>query len=310
MDKIASRRTAGEIDVHVGGWRYLGIKATTAEVIVGNRNGVWLTRTVQSKPAKERWDRSNLEMVVAMPRRKNEDDPKMDGERLKSEVIVMVKGYKDKSEAEEHVPVPKRVYISREKLKEFGFTATCPWCMSLLCGTARQAHTEHCRRRIEEELKGTAKANAATRRMKEYQDRAAEKGTKRTKADQEEGRQQREHGESKARMEEDAPTSSSSGSGDVTPTQSSSTMKMSGHEGGDGCKETTKKRKVEEEHPEDPVRDDGKWMRTDGKKRKAGQESEESRLRKTVRYLKELDKMENKKGSGKFKRSWKWRKLR
>ena len=40
-------------------------------------------------------------------------------------------------------------------------------------------------------------------------------------------------------------------------------------------------------------------MRTDGNKRKAGEESEESRLRKTVRYLKELDKMENKKESGK-----------
>ena len=38
-------------------------------------------------------------------------------------------------------------------------------------------------------------------------------------------------------------------------------------------------------------------MRTDGNKRKAGEESEESRLRKTVRYLKELDKMENKKES-------------
>ena len=44
------------------------------------------------------------------------------------------------------------------------------------------------------ELKGTAKAHAATRRMKEYQDTAAEKGTTRTKADQEEERQQREHG--------------------------------------------------------------------------------------------------------------------
>ena len=139
--------------------------------------------------------------------------------------------------------------------------------------------------------------------MKEYQDRAAEKGTKRTNADQEEGRQQREHGESTARMAEDAPTSSSSGSGDMTPTQSSSssgsTTKMSGHEGGDGCKEIIKKRKAEEEHPEDPERDDGKWMRTVGNKRKAGDESEESRLRKTVRYLKELDKMENKKESGK-----------
>ena len=74
---------------------------------------------------------------------------------------------------------------------------------------------------------------------------------------------------------------------------------MSGHEGTERCKETTKKRKAEEEHPEDPERDDGKWMWTDGNKRKAGEESEESRLRKTVRYLKELDKIENKKESGK-----------
>ena len=130
---------------------------------------------------------------------------------------------------------------------------------------------------MKEELKGTAKAHAATRRVKYYQNRAAEKGTKRTKADQEEG-QQREHGESTVQMEEDAPTSSSSGSGDVAPTQSSSSsssaMKTSGREGGEGLKEAIKKRKAEE-HPADLERDDRKRMRTDGNKRKAGEESEE-----------------------------------
>ena len=39
---------------------YLRVEATTAEVIVRNRNGVWLTGTVRRKPVKERWDRSNL----------------------------------------------------------------------------------------------------------------------------------------------------------------------------------------------------------------------------------------------------------
>ena len=63
----------------------------------------------------------------------------------------------------------KRVYISRENLEEFGFTARCPGCMSLFRGIARQAHTESCRRRIEEELQGTAKAHASTRRMKQHQ---------------------------------------------------------------------------------------------------------------------------------------------
>ena len=82
--------------------------------------------------------------------------------------------------------------------------------------------------------------------------------------------------------------------------RSSSAVKTNGREGGDGCKEAIKKRKAQEEHPEDPERDDGKWMRTDGNKRKAGEESEESRLRKTVRYLKELDKMENKEESDKM----------
>ena len=108
----------------------MGVKATTAEVIVGNPNGVWLARAVRTKPDKERWDRSNLEMVVSVPWRRNEDDPEMDGERQKSEVIVMDEDYKEKLEAEEHVPVPKRVYISRENLEEFGFTARCLGCMS------------------------------------------------------------------------------------------------------------------------------------------------------------------------------------
>ena len=80
-------------------------------------------------------------------------------------------------------------------------------------------------------------------------------------------------------MEEDAPASSSSGNG-----------RMSGHEGGDRCKET----RAEEEHSEDPERGDGKWMRTEGNKRKAGEgETEESRLRKTVRYLKALARAES-----------------
>ena len=59
----------------------LGVKATTAEVIVENRSGVWLTRTVRRKPAKERWDRSNLELALAVPWGKSEDDPKMGGKR-------------------------------------------------------------------------------------------------------------------------------------------------------------------------------------------------------------------------------------
>ena len=109
---------------------------------------------------------------MAVPWRKSEDDHKMDGERLKSDVVIMDRVHRERVEMEEHVRVPKRVCTSRENLEEFGFTARCPGCTSLLRGTTRQAHTENCRRRVEVELKGAAKADAAMRRMKEYQDRA------------------------------------------------------------------------------------------------------------------------------------------
>ena len=132
-------------------------------------------------------------MVVAVSWRKNEDDPKMDGERLKSEVVTMDDEYRERSWRQRSTSrFRSGVYVSRENLEEFGLMAKCPGCMSLLWGTARQAHTENCRRRNGEELKGIAKADAATRRMKEYRDRAAAKGTKRTNTSQEEGHQQHE----------------------------------------------------------------------------------------------------------------------
>ena len=137
---------------------------------------------------RDRWERSNLGMIVAVPWCKKEDDANMDGERLEGEVVMMDKDYKEKLETEERLPVPKRVYSTREDLEEFGFTARCPGCMSLLKGSARQAHTENCRRRIELELRGIAKAEAAQRRVKEYQDTACgEGGTQRTKPSPVEG---------------------------------------------------------------------------------------------------------------------------
>ena len=149
-----------------------GIKATTGEVIAENRTGVWLTRKDWRKTARERLERGNLEMTVVVRWRKNEDDAQMDGEHLKREVLMMDKGNKDKPEMEEHVLVPKRVNITHEGVEVSGSTAR--W-LSLLKETGREAHTECCRRRIEEELRGTVEAEAVQRLAKEYLDKAAER---------------------------------------------------------------------------------------------------------------------------------------
>ena len=84
----------------------------------------------------------------------------MDGEHLKREVLMMEKGNKDKPEMEEHVLVPKRVNITHEGVEVSG--STVRW-LSLLKETGREAHTECCRRRIEEELRGTVE-------QKQYRD--------------------------------------------------------------------------------------------------------------------------------------------
>ena len=58
------------------------------------------------------WD--NLEMIVAVPWRKNEDEEKVDEERLKGGKVLMDKDHKERMEMEEHVPVAKGVHVSRE----------------------------------------------------------------------------------------------------------------------------------------------------------------------------------------------------
>ena len=63
------------VDVHRGrNDMHFGHQGNHRELTFGERNGVWLARTVNKKTTKERCERSNLEMIVAVPWRKNEDD--------------------------------------------------------------------------------------------------------------------------------------------------------------------------------------------------------------------------------------------
>ena len=56
-----------------------------------------------------------------------------------------------------------------------------------------------------------------------------------------------------------------------------------------GSSRVDNKRKADGERPEDPEREDGKWMRTEGNTRKTVEDEDESMLRDSVRYLKTLE---------------------
>ena len=61
---------------------------------------------------------------------------------------------------------------------------------------------------------------------------------------------------------------------------------------GNGSSRVDNRRKADGEHPEDPKRDDGRWMWTEGTKRKTVEEEEKCMLTKTVKYLKTLERAE------------------
>ena len=116
------------------------------------------------------------------------DGSEGDGDGLKTEVTIMDYKEKIRDEAKDEV-VPRSMYIKKSDVEEQGYTVTCPGCISILRVTARQQHSDACRRRLDKEMEWTQKAKNAKARMREYVDRKMEEdehARKRKKGDEEE----------------------------------------------------------------------------------------------------------------------------
>ena len=99
----------------------------SGELIVGNRSGVWKTRTLRRKPSEDRWTQRAAEMVVGVLWRTSDDDPKVDGERR--EVTVLEHVEKELLRSEGSRPVPRNVYIPKADLETYGYTSGCIGCL-------------------------------------------------------------------------------------------------------------------------------------------------------------------------------------
>ena len=78
---------------------------------------------------------------------------------------------------------PREFYISKEDGEKYGYTRGCGGCSSWFKGLGRQPHTEACRERFKELMKGAAKVKNAEKRKKEFEERV----TKRKKEEKPEG---------------------------------------------------------------------------------------------------------------------------
>ena len=63
------------------------------------------------------------------------------------------------------------MYIKKSDVDEHDLTVRCPGCISILRGTARQEHSDACRRRLEKEMEVTQKAKNAKATTREYVNR-------------------------------------------------------------------------------------------------------------------------------------------
>ena len=125
------------------------VKATTAEIIVGNRGRVAHEDGLEGTMGTRQLGQRSWGVFW----RKNEHDLETDGEKLQGEVVMMDQEYEDQLEgAEESVQYAESAGLIRIHCAMFQMSA------SLLRRTARQADTKEGQKRMETALKDTVKA--------------------------------------------------------------------------------------------------------------------------------------------------------
>ena len=96
----------------------------------------------EDRPEEALGRKVDIGRIVGVPWKKNRDDPEGDGEDMGIGVTIMDREYRERVEREEHLPVPRRVYIQKQDLDRLGYTVGCPGCVSVIRGVGRGSSTQ------------------------------------------------------------------------------------------------------------------------------------------------------------------------
>ena len=160
---------------------FLGVKGSSGEFIVGDKQGVWKTRTMMRRPVEERWSAENLELVGGVPWRTSEEDKNADGEALRREVPEAVKMAPEEEKEEEEIVVPRNIYLRKSDFEAHGYSRDCKGCRAVLRGAARTPHSAECRKRMMAAMAGDERVKRAEDRMNEFLEKTLEKEDKERK---------------------------------------------------------------------------------------------------------------------------------
>ena len=142
---------------------FVGYRSQSGEYMIGTAEGAFKTRTIKRMICEKRWDAGNLSCIVGTPWKPIPGDDDVD-DAMPAIQIKMKDGTVDIEQArqKEEQIVPRRVYIQRKDIEEHGATPGCLGCRAILGGRKAINHSETCRGRIENCMKGTARG---TKRM-------------------------------------------------------------------------------------------------------------------------------------------------
>lgn len=153
----------------------LGHKMLSGESIVGNKDGVFKTRTVRRVPLEEIWQFDLLQSLGGVPW---ECDPAADeAEQVVQDDTPPVPSAAPTAPIEAPHAVfkeeaPRQKYVKTEVLKQIGYTPGCAGCRALQEGRAGVDHSDHCRKRavetMDETIVGKERLTAARKREDEF----------------------------------------------------------------------------------------------------------------------------------------------
>jgi hypothetical protein len=140
---------------------YVGVRSKSGEFIIADKEGIWKARSVRRLPVEERWRSSNLGCVLHFPWKSRE------GAVVQNDVIRL-EPHEIPEGPTAAESIPRQVYLRRSDFEEHGFTSSCPGCVSIIRGKARQGHSKACRIRMQELLKDTERFISAEERINAY----------------------------------------------------------------------------------------------------------------------------------------------
>ena len=157
------RRAKSKLDARWQEGIYLGLRLTSTEKIIGTPSGILVVQSIRRKPEDKQFDLERLKAVKGTPWQPNPDKSAgADADRLPEPIVI------EPVAAPAEIPPPpvpadrsqsyRRMYIRQSDLDTFGYTGGCEACAAIREGRDRQGinHSELCRTRIQEALKGTA----------------------------------------------------------------------------------------------------------------------------------------------------------